>query len=236
MGEIWGDAREWLQGQHFDGVMNYRLGWSSLGWVAGDRLRQGYRNPEYPLNPLSSEELIDIWSTTSGWYRPAVNRAQMNLLDSHDVPRALHSLNGDVKALKLALLLLFLQPGAPCVYYGTEAALAGGPDAEQSGGPEPACREAFPWGEPWAADLRSTIAGLADLRRNHPNLIRGDLQWQPTGRDGMLGRTSGGLSVWVNRSTSQSLEIRPGTSTIWTCGTCDGRFLAPQSAVVVLQG
>ena len=236
VGEIWGDAREWLQGEHFDGVMNYRLGWSSLGWVAGERLRQGYRNPEYPLNPLSSEELIDIWSTTSGWYRPAVNRAQMNLLDSHDVPRALHSLNGDVKALKLALLLLFLQPGAPCVYYGTEAALAGGPDAEQSGGPEPACREAFPWGEPWAADLRSTIAGLADLRRNHPNLIRGDLQWQPTGRDGLLGRTSGGLSVWVNRSTSQSLEIRPGTSTIWTCGTCDGRFLAPQSAVVVLQG
>ena len=52
----------------------------------------------------------------------------MNLLDSHDVPRALHSLQGDVEALKLALVLLFLQPGAPCVYYGTEAALAGGPE------------------------------------------------------------------------------------------------------------
>ena len=150
--------------------------------------------------------------------------------------RALHSLNGDVKALKLALLLLFMQPGAPCVYYGTEAALAGGPDAEQSGGPEPACREAFPWGEPWPADLSSTIAALADLRRNHPNLIRGDLKWEPIGRDGLLGSTPCGLSIWVNRSTTTSLQIDPGISRIWSCGACDGQALEPQSAVVHLQG
>ena len=207
--------------------MNYRLGWSSLGWVAGDRLRQGYRNKEYPLNPLSSEALLEIWSTTTGWYRPAVNRAQMNLLDSHDVPRALHSLNGDVEALELALLLLFLQPGAPCVYYGTEFGLCGGP--------EPACREAFPWDQPWAADLRPTIAGLVDLRRNHPELTRGDLLWEPIGCDGLLGRTPGGCSVWVNRSVTTSMAIQPGASTIWSCGACDVA-LEPQSAVVRLQG
>ena len=88
-----------------------------------------YRNPEYPLDPaLSTEQLIGIWDTTAGWYRPEVTQAQMNLLDSHDVPRALHSLKGDLEALKLALVLLFLQPGAPCVYYGTEAAR--GPETE----------------------------------------------------------------------------------------------------------
>ena len=235
VGEIWGDARAWLQGEHFDGVMNYRLGWSSLGWVVGDRLRQGYRNPEYPLNPLSSEALLEIWSTTTGWYRPAVNRAQMNLLDSHDVPRALHSLNGDVKALKLALLLLFLQPGAPCVYYGTEAALAGGPDAELSGGPEPACREAFPWEQPWAADLRPTIAGLAELRRNHPELTRGDLVWEPIGSDGLLGRTPGGCRIWVNRSTTTSMDVQQEGSMLWSCGACHGQSLGPQSAAIYLQ-
>ena len=80
VGEVWGDARAWLTGEHFDGVMNYRLGWSSLCWAAGDQLRQTYRNPEYPLNPLSTEALIEIWQTTLGWYRPVVNRAQMNLL------------------------------------------------------------------------------------------------------------------------------------------------------------
>ena len=99
VGEIWGDARAWLQGEHFDGVMNYRLGWSTLCWVAGDHLRRDYRNPEYPLDPLSTEQLIGIWDTTAGWYRPEVTRAQMNLLDSHDVPRALHTLQGGESSL-----------------------------------------------------------------------------------------------------------------------------------------
>ena len=129
------------------------------------------------MNPLSGDELISIWTTTAGWYRPQVNRSQMNLLDSHDVPRALHTLDGDVEALKLALLMLFLQPGAPCVYYGTETGLAGGPTTEQSSGPEPGCREAYPWDQPWTADLRPYLKDLAALRREHPSLSDGSMQW-----------------------------------------------------------
>ena len=174
--------------------MNYRLGWSSLSWAAGERLRQGYQR-EYPLNPLSGEELISIWTTTAGWYRPQVNRSQMNLLDSHDVPRALHTLDGDVEALKLALLMLFLQPGAPCIYYGTETGLAGGPTTEQSSGPEPGCREAFPWDQPWTADLRPYLKDLAVLRREHPVLSDGSMQWSCCGDDGLVAR-SGSVQVW----------------------------------------
>ena len=40
VGEVWGDATPWLQGDHFDGVMNYRLGWSSLCWAAAEALRR----------------------------------------------------------------------------------------------------------------------------------------------------------------------------------------------------
>ena len=76
VGEVWGDARAWLGGDYFDGVMNYRLGWSSLCWVAGTALRQTYRNKEYPLNPLNTAELIEIWATTAGWYRPATHASQ----------------------------------------------------------------------------------------------------------------------------------------------------------------
>ena len=234
VGEIWGDARAWLKGEHFDGVMNYRLGWSSLCWAAAEGLRQGYRNPEYPLNPLDSDGLLEIWNTTAGWYRPAVNRAQMNLLDSHDVPRALHSLNGDVAALKLALLLLFLQPGAPCIYYGTEAALAGGPDAELSGGPEPACREAFPWESPWSADLRPYIAELATLRRGHPALRMGDLRWSSWGADGLQAQSPDGLTVWVNRSRSAPWELSLDGDVLWSVGDHTVNGLMPQSAVIAL--
>ena len=186
--------------------MNYRLGWSTLGWTGDDGLRQGYQNPDYPLQPRSTEELLSIWSATTAGYRPEVNRAQLNLLDSHDVPRALHSLNGDLKALKLALLLLFLQPGAPCIYYGTEAGLAGGPDSERSSGPEPACREAFPWDQPWSADLGSYIHQLAELRQHHRVIRQGELSWRSVGSDGLVAQADG-LEFWINRSCNKALAL-----------------------------
>lgn len=236
VGEVWGDARSWLQGEHFDGVMNYRLGWSSLCWVAGDRLRQIYRNPEYPLQPLDTEALIDIWTTTLGWYRPKVNRAQMNLLDSHDVPRALHSLNGDVTALKLALLLLFLQPGAPCVYYGTEAGLSGGPDDDDATGPGPGSREPLPCQDEWSADLRHYIHGLTELRHRLPQIQQGGLEWKGLGSDALIG-TAPGVQVMVNRS--RSIPLRFDTSSdleFWGVGTRDhSGLLGPQSASVTLK-
>lgn len=218
VGEIWGDARSWLQGEHFDGVMNYRIGWSILGWVGGDALRQGYQEPGYPLNPLNTKELINIWNTTTAWYRPQVNQGQMNLLDSHDVPRALHSLNGDLKAMRLALLLLFLQPGAPCIFYGTETGLAGGPSSKRSSGPEPACREAFPWDQRWSADLRPYIQQLAKLRNSYPDLHQTDLVWRCAGSDGLIGQAEG-LEVWINRSRTQPLELpdpQATTNVLWS--------------------
>ena len=233
VGEVWGDARAWLTGEHFDGVMNYRLGWSSLCWAAGDQLRQTYRNPEYPLNPLSTEALIEIWQTTLGWYRPAVNRAQMNLLDSHDVPRALHSLLGDVKALKLALLLLFLQPGAPCVYYGTEAGLAGGPEGDRASGPGPASREPLSWQDDWPVDLREFMAGLTALRCRLPVVHRSGLRWRQDGLDALVGEAPD-VQVVINRSRTNSVSIAGNVGPVaW----CEGDLsqtggLGPQSAVV----
>ena len=234
VGEVWGDATTWLQGDHFDGVMNYRLGWSSLCWAAGEMLRRDYRNPEYPLDPLDGEALLTIWATTARSYRDVVNRAQMNLLDSHDVPRALHSLSNDLAALKLALLLLFLHPGAPCIYYGTEAALAGGPEPGPSGGPGPACREAYPWDAPWTADLRPFIQSLAALRGAHGGLRRNGLQWSAQGADVLVGVASG-LRVVVNRSRSDEvpLSMEPEGAILWTLGTANSRSVGPQSAVVV---
>jgi neopullulanase len=200
VGEIWGDARPWLQGEHFDGVMNYRLGWSSLCWVAGSRLRRRYRNPMYPLRSLETEALLEIWSETQGWYAPEVNRCQLNLLDSHDVPRALHSLKGDGAALSLALLMLMLQPGAPCLYYGTEVGL--------EGGPEPACREAMPWDAPWFHDLRQLILTLTKIRQKVEAVRDRGLSWQAYTSDGLIGRAPG-VVVVLNRSRKKTLLLSP---------------------------
>ncbi|QEY33441.1 glycoside hydrolase family 13 protein [Synechococcus sp. RSCCF101] len=137
VGEIWGDARPWLAGDRFDGVMNYRMAWSSLGFFGAETIRSDLAFQAMPYGPLDGAGFLTVVEQTLGWYTAAVNRCQLNLLDSHDVPRALHVLGGDRSALTLALQFLFALPGAPCIYYGTEVGL--------SGGPEPGCREALPW-------------------------------------------------------------------------------------------
>ena len=72
---------------------------------------------------------------------------------------------------------LFFQPGAPCIYYGTEIGL--------SGGEEPACRECFPWHEYWNLDLRSFLRTLVDLRERLPELREGNFCWEPIGENGL---------------------------------------------------
>jgi len=56
-----------------------------------------------------------------GLYGPGdQTAASVNLLDSHDTPRACMCSAGEPGALALALLLLFLLPGAPCLITATE--------------------------------------------------------------------------------------------------------------------
>ena len=216
VGEIWGDARPWLGGQHFDGVMNYRIAWGSLGWVSAGALAEGHRRESIPYQCLSTDRYRALLLETLGWYRPEVNCAQLNLLDSHDVPRALHMLQGDLAALKLALVLLFALPGAPSIYYGTEAGL--------SGGEEPACREAFPWRDP-PADLSAFIGLLAQLRRSHPALHSAELELERVGEDGLVLIRGSGLAqrrIVLNRSRDSALALPDGGQ----LGPQDWRLLA----------
>ena len=241
VGEIWGDARAWLGGEHFDGVMNYRVAWSTLGWVADGRLQEGHAREAIPYGCISGDRYREVLLETLGWYRPEVNQAQLNLLDSHDVPRALHMLQGDVGALKLALVLLFCLPGVPCVYYGTEAGL--------SGGAEPACREAMPWGDPgdWPHDLRPFIASLAALRREQPALRGAELEIEllpgPDGEQGLrLRRGAAGapaaVELVVNRSRMSSLQLAPSTGVVlWPpelAGSALPAVLEPQTVLVLV--
>jgi cyclomaltodextrinase len=238
VGEIWGDARRWLGGEHFDGVMNYRMAWGSLGWTSNGQLRQGHARPAIPYRCLSGPSWSELLQETLAWYRPEVNEAQLNLLDSHDVPRALHMLIGDAAALRLALLLLFCLPGAPCIYYGTEAGLAGGA--------EPACREAFPWGDPgqWPLDLRDFIASLAALRRTCEPLRRSGVAIEvlqgPDGDQGLRllrGEGSAAVQVLLNRSRISGLPLKGGGGPVlWPsawAGEPSPARLPPQQGLVL---
>ena len=144
-------------------------------------------------------------------------------------------------ALKLALVLLFCLPGVPCVYYGTEAGL--------SGGAEPQCREAMPWGDlqQWPHDVRLFIASLAALRQDQPALRGTDLKIEllPGGegdqglrlvrRDSACGAQ---VELLVNRSRTSSLPLACSTGAVlWPPALAGGALpavLEPQTALVLM--
>jgi len=75
---------------------------------------------------------------------------------------------GDASAFRLATIFQMTYPGAPCIYYGDEIGLPGGPD--------PDCRRAFPWDQPetWDRQILHLIQSLTAARHASRALRRGD--------------------------------------------------------------
>jgi cyclomaltodextrinase / maltogenic alpha-amylase / neopullulanase len=171
VGEIWGEAGRWLQGDQFDAVMNYPVAKAILGFVArevdaAEVAKSGYK----ALPHLSAEAFAAALTTELAAHPRPIVEAQLNLLGSHDTPRVARVLQGDADAVALAYLLLFALPGAPCIYYGDEIGLDGGHD--------PGCREAFPWARPdaWDHERLAWLRELAALRHAHPALATGEVE------------------------------------------------------------
>ncbi len=167
VGEIWEPAQRWLQGDQFDAVMNYIFARPALAFFGCHTLSDLSYGP-YEIDAIDDaadfaaaiEEMVAIYD----W---EIVQAQLNLLGSHDTPRILTMVGGDVGALRLAVICQMTLPGAPCIYYGDELGFEGGND--------PGCRAAMPWHDLTARKgafwqfMRAAIT----LRHAHPVLRRG---------------------------------------------------------------
>ena len=89
VGEVWREAREWLQGDRFDAVMNYPFAAATIAFTAGRRvshaLVKGRSYDPYPGSDAPEfgrrlQRLLNLYD----W---EVTQAQLNLLDSHDTAR-----------------------------------------------------------------------------------------------------------------------------------------------------
>jgi len=167
VGELWSDARRWLQGDQFDASMNYQVTACLLSFLPGKHLDTGetLRAGGYQgqIRPGDAQAFADRIDACRALYSPEVTRVQLNLLDSHDTPRFLTCAGGDLASLRLALAFLFTYPGAPCLFYGDEIGMPGRHD--------PDCRRTFPWDEKlWNHELRDSIKALSTLRRTQAAL------------------------------------------------------------------
>lgn len=204
IGEVWEDAsnkvaygvrRRYLTGRQLDSVMNYPWQKAILRYVRGED---------------GGEQLGERIMTIAENYPSDVLSAVMNILSTHDTPRALTALVDPTDAgraelarrhmdaptrsralhlLRMAAFLQFMLPGAPCIYYGDEAGMDGYRD--------PFNRKFYPWGaedEP----LQAFYTTLARLKKESPALRRGDVTVLEAG---------GGRLLFLRRFEKQAFAV-----------------------------
>ena len=110
LGEIWHRSLPWLLGDEYDSVMNYQF-LESVNDFMVDK------------NESSRELMYALNEAYSIYYRQ-INGVLFNMLDNHDVDRAITRCKSTSSLLQ-ELTVLMTMPGSPCVYYGTETALGG---------------------------------------------------------------------------------------------------------------
>jgi cyclomaltodextrinase len=170
VGEIWGPAERWLQGDMFDGVMNYGLLRACIEFFIGARGDSSIWQGGYgPVSPCDASQFAAQLEGLLGRYPLAASHAMLNLLDSHDTARFVTIAQGDTEALRLATLLQMTYPGAPSIYYGDEVGLPGGRDPDN--------RRSMPWDKrQWDLGLLAHVRNCVELRRAHPALRTGEFK------------------------------------------------------------
>jgi cyclomaltodextrinase / maltogenic alpha-amylase / neopullulanase len=146
LGEIWHDSMPWLQGDQFDAVMNYPFTSGAIDFFAKDKIK--------------ANDFANIINKVNHAYPNNVNEVQFNLLDSHDTPRILTLCDGNKEKVKLLFLFQLSFIGTPCIYYGNEIGMSGGPD--------PGCRKCMEWDEEKQdKGLFSFVQRLISLRKEN---------------------------------------------------------------------
>ncbi|PYE54852.1 glycoside hydrolase family 13 protein [Deinococcus yavapaiensis] len=171
VGEIWHDAQRWLSGDQFDAVMNYLFTRPCLAFFGAHTLdnRVNEASGTGKVLPMDAPSFAERMTRVAAMYPDEITFAQLNLLGSHDTARFRTAVGGDESAHRLATIFQFTYVGAPCVYYGDEIGLAGGPD--------PDCRRAFDWDEArWDHETLELTRRLARARTTSPVLTRGTFE------------------------------------------------------------
>ena len=200
IGEIWPNASQWLAGDQMDSVMNYRFRKNITGFVRNAEWHDDNNNGTNDIPGLTPSQFDHAIRAVRDDYPPQATAAMLNLLDSHDVNRALYVMTelGDTglvqakQRLELAALFQFTYIGAPMVYYGDEVAVNSPSQTSSSNGPigDPYTRPPYPWldqaGDPTIygppdTSVESYYTKLAHLRKQYPVLRNGSFVTLLTG-------------------------------------------------------
>ena len=177
VGEIWDAPERWLQGDQFDGVMNYVF-------------RKAVMQYLFDENAILTEEFCKRLQAAFPENRGDM---PMNLLGSHDTTRLKSQPCASWERIKFALTLMFFMPGAPCVYYGEELGMLGGKDPDN--------RRSVPWEKlPKMQEepVYALVKELTELRNKNAVLRDGSLEITRDGDSFSVVRTLGKKKMTLN--------------------------------------
>ncbi len=170
LGENFFDATAQLQGDQWDGVMNYSGFTHPLWfWLAG--FRQGAHGLPEPVSgdQWPTEAMTTTWRTHLATIPWIIALQQYNIVDSHDTPRIRTIVGGSDALHRLAVTVQMTYPGVPGLYYGDEVGLQDTPELHQRG--------CMPWDPTsWDRKLLAFYQELIRLRRSVSALQTGGFQ------------------------------------------------------------
>jgi len=190
VGEIWDAPERWLQGDQFDGVMNYLFRKAVMKFLFDDQ-------------SISVGEFCDRLRAA---FPQGRGDTPMNLLGSHDTTRLMSQTRTSWERIRLALTLMFFMPGAPCVYYGEELGMKGGKDPDN--------RRSLPWEklpEMQKEPVFALVRELTEMRQKNAVLRDGSMDIACTADGFTVVRTLGKKAMTLSVTTSAdqpSFEIQ----------------------------
>jgi len=235
--EVLMDPSPWLQGDQFDGTMNYRWSHAVASYFIDKQTRRSASE--------FAEYLNQIWSTIPDYN----NYILLNLMDSHDTDRLASNVvnpdrfydkhiswwdegydvrKPDKKEMDIVRLIVLFQmtaPGAPMIYYGGETGMWGADD--------PCERKPMVWPDmtyetevaappnktrpadqvAYDHDLFNYYKNLIQIRKDHQILMNGDWKFVLTDDENdviAIKRTAGddhGYLLYNNSDQEQSVTI-----------------------------
>ncbi len=175
-----GDYNRWANDQMLDSVTNYEC----------------YKGLFSSFNDMNMFEIAHSINRQFGSENWCIYRGKhlYTFVDNHDVTRVASILK--VKEhLPLIYTLMFMMPGIPSVYYGSEFGIEG----DKRGGGDDALRPEFnleKMKNEGLRDLTELIGKLSDIEKNHPAAAMGDYkQVQLTNRQYAFSRSADGETL-----------------------------------------
>ncbi len=186
VGEIWEEPSRWLQGDQFDGVMNYPVRKLVLEFFCPEGMRSSDAVSTGDTTGTSEKNrsLSEFCTELQALFDRNLFGVQMNLFGSHDTARLRTLCRENPEALLMVTALLLVLPGAVSIYYGDEIGLEGGKDPDN--------RRCFPWQEMPAAEdseIFRLVRTFLNFRRKEPALTRGTFAVRSEGKGILVCRT-----------------------------------------------